>query len=197
MPLPAIAERMNLPVEQVRETVLRHKTHRLKQVTKPPTFWERYLSQTREERMRMLQQLQDVPRFLQELEEQFGLVTNVEDLQCLTWTVGELRAERLLPRLFRLSLHPHGNVRRMAYSAMGKLQSALCIPYLVRGMYDEKPQVRQYAVLAMGKVAGINELLLLQSVKWNRSEKDYIRRAAQTAIDEIRMRESSVSNNKE
>ena len=114
-----------------------------------------------------------------------GIEKNAEDLMILLWTCGELNDEKLLPRVHEKSSHPHGGVRRMAYSAMGQIGSPKSLEFLHRGLFDEKPQARQYAVNALSKIASQKSIPLLERIMRKKGEKEYVTRAALNAIEEI------------
>ncbi|WFD09307.1 HEAT repeat domain-containing protein [Tepidibacter hydrothermalis] len=108
---------------------------------------------------------------------------NVEDFMILLWICGELKDCRLLDIVHTYSKHPHGGVRRMAYSAMGKLGSDKSIDYLHKGLIDAKPQVRQYAAKSLCKIGNEVTLKKLKNLINNPNEKEYVKRAFLEAID--------------
>lgn len=110
---------------------------------------------------------------------------NVEDFMILLWICGELKDCRLLDIVHTCSKHPHGGVRRMAYSAMGKLGSDKSIDYLHKGLIDAKPQVRQYAAKSLCKIGNEITLKKLRNLINNPNEKEYVKRAFLEAIDII------------
>lgn len=102
---------------------------------------------------------------------------NAEDLMVLVWTAGELKDSRFLKVIHYISDHPHGGVRRMSYSAMGKIGSIESIDFLHRGLIDSKPQVRQYASKSLAKIGNEVSLKKLKNLIQNPNEKDYVKRA--------------------
>ena len=73
-------------------------------------------------------------------------------------------------KLIELTHSKNGNERRLAASSLGKLSKFTpdifeAVPYLIKLLDDEKPQVRQYAIKASGKIgdtraiSGIRRLL--------------------------------------
>ncbi|MEJ8553841.1 helix-turn-helix domain-containing protein [Tepidibacter sp. Z1-5] len=110
---------------------------------------------------------------------------NVDDFMILLWICGELKDCRLLDIVHTCSKHPHGGVRRMAYSAMGKLGSDKSIDYLHKGLIDAKPQVRQYSAKSLCKIGNETTLKKLKNLINNPNEKEYVKRAFLEAIDII------------
>lgn len=113
---------------------------------------------------------------------------NAEDLMVLIWTAGELKDTRFLKAIHYISDHPHGGVRRMSYSAMGKIGSVESIDFLHRGLIDSKPQVRQYASKSLAKIGNEISLKKLRNLVQNPNEKDYVKRAFLETIQSIEER---------
>ena len=79
------------------------------------------------------------------------------------------------------------NVRRRAVSALGKIGSKSAVaPLWTLLEIETAPQVRQYAILALGKLRDTSVIPLLQAIAANGDEKQYNRNAAETAITKIR-----------
>ena len=112
-------------------------------------------------------------------------IDNIEDLMVIIWTIGELKTNSFNDKLKFYASHPHGNIRRMTYSAMGKIGSVEFLPYLSNGMKDIKPQVKQYAIIAFGKIADKEYIYKLNDIHTNKNEKEYVRRAAKQSIELI------------
>lgn len=109
---------------------------------------------------------------------------NAEDLIALIWTTGELKDDRFLQLLHPLTSHRHSDVRRIAYSALRKIESPKSREYLQRGLYDTNPQTRQYCAKALAKIGNKNSLRMLRQLKSKKQfEKDYVLRAYEDAID--------------
>ncbi|KXZ39401.1 Helix-turn-helix domain-containing protein [Alkalithermobacter thermoalcaliphilus JW-YL-7 = DSM 7308] len=113
---------------------------------------------------------------------------NAEDLMVLIWICGELKDCRLLKLIHSNSNHPHGGVRRMAYSAMGKIGAKESIQFLNKGIMDKKPQVRQYAAKALSKIGDKDSLKKLENLIKNPNEKEYVKKAFFEAIESIKKR---------
>ena len=150
-----------------------------------------YLSLSKGERELFLNNLNEDSKdiFLKEIHCSLDKIKNIEDLMVLIWTFGEMRTQEFNNQLKYLSKHPHGNIRRMAFSAMGKINNEEFLPYIIQGMKDLKPQVKQYAIIAFGKIADISLLEKLKEISDSKDEKDYIKRAAEQAEQYIRERD--------
>ncbi len=98
---------------------------------------------------------------------------------------------KVVSELFSLLNIDSGQVRRLAVSALGKLagfaNSADIVPALQTKMLDSHPQVRQYAVKALSAYGADAETALhdLNDILENHAEKDYNKRDAQMAIEQI------------
>ncbi len=137
---------------------------------------ENYLKVTKEKEIKQL--LDDITKCILK-------TNNIEDLIVIIWTIGELKIKKFNDNLKYYSSHPHGNVRRITYSAMGKIADIDFLPYLSIGMKDSKPQVKQYAILAFGKIAKIEDIYKLNEIYNNKNEKEYVRRAAKFSMEII------------
>ncbi|MBI1969938.1 HEAT repeat domain-containing protein, partial [Candidatus Woesearchaeota archaeon] len=86
----------------------------------------------------------------------------------------------------------NGNDRRLAASALGKLgkfkpQIYKAITALIYLLKDQKPQVRLYAVKALGRIA--TPAVIPQLKKLEMDEKEYIRKSVKRAVNLIQRRE--------
>jgi competence protein ComFC len=78
---------------------------------------------------------------------------------------------------------PDGNVRRLAASALGKVEDMRAVePLIALLMRETKPQVRQYAVKALGKMKDARAQSLLERIVNDQTERDYTRTAARVAL---------------
>lgn len=82
---------------------------------------------------------------------------------------------------------PSVNVRRLAASALGKASEPAAVCPLVALLGREQhPQVRQYAVKALGRIGDPRAFSLLQSIASDSEEVYYVRRAADDATTQCR-----------
>lgn len=80
-----------------------------------------------------------------------------------------------------------GNVRRMAASALGKLCDRRAVGPLLDLLEGEsKPQVRQYAVKALGSIGAREVWPVLQEIAEDPAEMYYVRRSAVIALGQVR-----------
>jgi hypothetical protein len=79
--------------------------------------------------------------------------------------------------------HENGNVRRLAASALGKIGDPQAVePLLNLLQHEPHPQVRQYAINALGKLRDLRAQPLLEQIVANSNEPDYNIKSAQTAL---------------
>ena len=94
-----------------------------------------------------------------------------------------------IPELIRLCRHGAPTVRRATASALGKLAGCdgLCaaMPCLCELAHDPHPQVRQYALLALGRMGDESVLPVLRDAASRPNGPEYILRAALRAIEQI------------
>ena len=82
---------------------------------------------------------------------------------------------------------PDGNVRRLAASALGKLGSPDGVePLLTLLAHETGPQVRQYAIIALGRIGDIRARPLLTRIAEDPAEREYNCTAAQKALQSLR-----------
>lgn len=108
---------------------------------------------------------------------------NYTDKTTAAWIIGELKAEECLEVLKMASVHNAVSVRRMAVSAMGKINSPDLIHALVRALNDKNDQVALYAVNAFRKMKCGSVKEKVVSLKGKR--KEYIDRAIDSYINEM------------
>ncbi|GEM_PF-4923074 len=105
------------------------------------------------------------------------------------WVLGEARDPKKIPKLIEFTKSENGNERRLAVSALGKLSIFKplifeAVPSLIELLEDDKPQVRQYAAKAFGKIGSEDALPHLKRLL--NDEKPYVREVAIEAIKRIK-----------
>jgi len=101
--------------------------------------------------------------------------------------LGESGNTSHIPELITSLSDPDGNVRRLAASALGKLRSAEAVESLLRLLQKETgPQVRQYAIKALGRIGDARSAVMLTRIADDVAERDYNRIAARRSLTEIR-----------
>lgn len=180
-----------LPIEEIQKQIITAK--RMYSNSKEPksiknTSILNYLSLSKEKRLIYLGELQesDKKNFEQDLVCGLKNCENIDDLMILIWTIGEGKFINLKDKLKYYSAHPHGNIRRMSFSAMGKFNSEEFLPYIIQGLKDKKPQVRQYAIKAFEKIGNYSHIDRLFDIISDPDEKEYVKRSANSAIEIIK-----------
>lgn len=105
-------------------------------------------------------------------------------------SLGKTKEESHLEELIMFLSSSNGNVRRLACSALGKIGSPKAEIPLLGLLDDPKPQVRQYAIKALGRLAGSSALPKLTETTTNPNEKNYNIQAAKDALKKISKRPS-------
>ncbi|KOA21095.1 hypothetical protein CLHOM_06830 [Clostridium homopropionicum DSM 5847] len=105
------------------------------------------------------------------------LKMNSKHKEIAVWILGELKDAKGLGILVKASVNNIVNVRRMAISAMGKLENQSCEMPLIRALEDSNPQVITYAIKALQKLNSVKAKEKIMSLK-NSTDKSYIMKAA-------------------
>ncbi|KGM95471.1 PBS lyase [Clostridium novyi A str. 4552] len=100
-----------------------------------------------------------------------------KDKESAVWILGELREIDGLDILMKASVHKFVNVRRMAVSAMGKLENPKCEIALIRALEDENAQVVMYAIKALEKIKSVKAKGKIEKIM-NSTSKEYLKKAA-------------------
>lgn len=104
------------------------------------------------------------------------------------WLLGESRSKEHLAALIAALDDEDGNIRRLAASALGKIEDARAVGSLIELLSDAKPQVRQYAIKALGRIGHPAANEALTKIKDDPQEKDYNRTAARVALKQIALK---------
>ncbi len=100
--------------------------------------------------------------------------------------LGESRSSTALPELFAALKSEDGNARRLAASALGKIKDSQAVqPLLDLLTIETKPQVRQYAVKALGNIGNDQAIAMLTKIADDEKEMYYTRESASHAIQQI------------
>jgi HEAT repeat protein len=105
-----------------------------------------------------------------------------KDKEAAVWMLGELRNEGSLDILTKASVHKFVNIRRMAVSAMGKIESPSSEIALLRALDDENSQVVMYAIKALQILKSIRAKDKIINIK-NTTEKTYLKEAAEKYLE--------------
>lgn len=87
-----------------------------------------------------------------------------------------------------------GNVRRLAASALGKIKDRRAVdPFITLLAKEEKPQVHQYAIKALGRIRDVRARPILEKIASDDAEREYTRAAAQRALKRLSRSSSLVA----
>ncbi|MDO4710441.1 MAG: hypothetical protein Q4A75_00575 [Peptostreptococcaceae bacterium] len=148
-----IASFLKIPPSQVEYAVMEYKFEKL-QSPKPMSLVEEILALSKEKRIEYLREFsesrseslkKDIFIFLKKTK------MNYEDIVGIIWIVGEMRFQEFADLLCLHTSSKNGNIKRIVYSSMGKMDMDRFIPYLKMGCKDPMVQVRMYAIKALSK----------------------------------------------
>lgn len=111
-----------------------------------------------------------------------------KDKEVAVWILGELKDIQSLDVLMKASVHKFVNIRRMAISAMGKMENQKCEVPLIRALDDENPQVVMYAIKALLKIKSIKAKEKIINIE-NNPQKEYLKTAAKGYLDAVDSKE--------
>lgn len=101
-------------------------------------------------------------------------------------TLGKSKSHDAVPELIAALQNENGNVRRLAASALGKIRNTSAVTPLIELLeHENKPQVRQYIVKALGAIGDKRAENLLSQIADNEDEMYYTRDSAQTALQKL------------
>jgi HEAT repeat protein len=105
-----------------------------------------------------------------------------KEKETAVWTLGELGYREGYRVLARASVHKFINIRRMAVSAMGKINDPYFEEALIKALEDSNPQVVFYAVKALQKMESDKAMEKIKNLYLN-SDKDYLKQAAEKWLE--------------
>ena len=104
-----------------------------------------------------------------------------KEKEAAVWMLGELKKQDCYDILAKASVNKSVNLRRMAVSALGKMEDIKVESILLRALEDDNPQVLHYAIRALQKVRSIRGKERINEII-KTTDKDYLKRAAQDYI---------------
>lgn len=107
-----------------------------------------------------------------------------KDKETAIWIIGELKDINSEDILIKASVHKFVNVRRMAISAMGKINNPDFENALKRALDDENPQVVSYSLKALIKMASRNAEDKVKKI-FQTTEKEYLKKLCQDYFNMI------------
>jgi ATP-dependent DNA helicase DinG len=118
-----------------------------------------------------------------QLEKAKSQVSPDKNLAARVHALGESSSAEHVPELIRALDDDNGNVRRLAASALGKLRARAAVESLLALLQRKKgPQVRLYAIKALGKIGDPRARQLLERIHADAWEIGYNRVAAGIAL---------------
>ena len=105
----------------------------------------------------------------------------IKEKEVAVWMLGELRNQDCYDIFAKASVNKSVNLRRMAVSALGKMDDIKAETILLRALEDENPQVIQYAIKALQKVRSVRGKEKIEKII-KTTDKDYLKRAAEEYI---------------
>ncbi len=108
----------------------------------------------------------------------------LKDKEAAIWIMGELRSKSCVDILIKATVNNHVNIRRMAISALGKIGDSRAERAIIRALEDKNPQVVSYAVKSLQKIR-TGEADDKISVLFNSTDKEYIKKACESYINQI------------
>ncbi len=127
-----------------------------------------------------------------EVSETSEVSTSPSHLQHIV-ALGESKSPSAVTELISALKSEDGNARRLAASALGKIKDAQSVqPLLDLLAHETKPQVRQYAVKALGNIEDKRAIAMLTKIADDENEMYYTRDSATAAL--LKCREDKISS---
>lgn len=189
--VPQIARVRNMSEEDVNSDLIKAKIE-LRRKNKNNTeksVMQTYLGLAKDERLHFIGSLNESDSLVFKRNVYKGIlnISNIDDLMILVWSAGEMRDPRFLDILYPLTEKNHSNLRRVTYSAIGKIGSEESIYSMELGLLDENPQIRQYCVKYLGDMGTQTTIKILENLVQNKAEfeKEYVIRAAKISLEKL------------
>ncbi|WP_186430940.1 HEAT repeat domain-containing protein [Clostridium sp. BSD9I1] len=105
------------------------------------------------------------------------------DKETAIWIIGELKETGCNEILTKASVHKFVNVRRMAISAMRKINDKSFERALIRALEDENPQVLLYAIKGLAEIkSDFAKGKILDVLQ--KTDKEYLKKACEVFLSE-------------
>jgi HEAT repeat protein len=191
-----ISKIRNLEKTQIQQHIIKGKASKKEKKDigkRKKTLLEKLILLDKEKRIKLLEDLKQkdeikILEFKKELYKKLKTDKNLDDVIIYIWICGELRDDKFLDIIHEFTLHFHGNIRRMSYSAMRKIKNKNSLEFFYRGLTDKKPQVRQYAARGLMDIGDENSIKKIKNLISNKNEKEYVRNSFFQAIEAIENR---------
>lgn len=140
----------------------------------------------RDERVSVINRMSDKDKLeLQKYARNMLFKSNREECSFYIWLLGEFKNVESIPAIITFLKCSDGNIKRICCSALGKIGSSEAEEALINCLSDNKPQVKQYAIKALGKIKSNRSVSLLMKISKDKSERDYVVRAAINSLEQI------------
>ena len=140
----------------------------------------------RDERLSVIERMSDEDKLeLEKYAKSMLFKSNRDECSFYIWLLGEFKSKESITSIITFLKCSDGNIKRISCSALGKIGTNLSEEALINCLGDNKPQVKQYAIKALGKIKSIRAVELLKKISNDKNEKDYVIRAAISSIDQI------------
>lgn len=105
-----------------------------------------------------------------------------KEKETAVWCLGELKSKSGYNVLVRASVHKFINIRRLAVSAMGKINDMYFEDALINSLEDINPQVVLYSIKALSRLSSKKAYEKIINIHKN-AEKEYLREAAEKWLE--------------
>ncbi|WP_101772387.1 HEAT repeat domain-containing protein [Peptostreptococcus faecalis] len=188
-----ISKIRNKSVEDVNDDLIKAKLsireYNKSKETKVESIIEYYLSLSKDDRLKYIKNMSEYEyeNFKKDVHRGILDLQNIDDLIVLVWTAGELKDSEFLKLIYPLTEKKHSNMRRIAYSAIGKIGDKESVSILELGLLDTNPQVRQYCARYLGNIGSKSSIRILENLVTKKAdfEKEYVLRAAQDSLEKL------------
>lgn len=111
--------------------------------------------------------------------------TNQKECAFYIWFLGEIKSEKGINRIITFLKCSDGTIKRMCCSALGKIGSLDGEDALIATLSENRSQVKEYAIKALGLIKSKKALKYLEDISKS-NEKEYVKQSALKAILMIR-----------
>lgn len=183
-PLEAICKIRNLDKEEVQRQIIEGKIKYrfLVRSSNEEELFKTLCNTAKQDKLSVLASLDDFTRgkMIEYIKKEYANMFS-KDKETALWIIGEMKSKTAMDILVKSTVHKHVNIRRMAVSALGKLEDRMGEMALLRALEDENSQVVMYAIKSLSKIKSERALDKIKNI-YVSSEKEYLRRAAEEFI---------------
>jgi HEAT repeat protein len=151
----------------------------LNKINSEEDLFQTLCSAVKQDKLSVLANLNNETRekLIRFIREEYGNMPS-KNKETAIWIIGELKVKICIDILVKSVVHKHVNIRRMAVSALGKLEDKASEIPLIRALEDENSQVVLYAIKSLVKIKSEKALSKIKQI-YVTTEKDYLKRAAE------------------